>query len=138
MDGIVFGWSRSGFVYFLSVFNVLPFFDLRPTEVAIAFFVQIPIDRIWKTRHRPMEYRSLQHFFGGSGRGPDLIYGTSPWYFYVNNLVLNFYILPLALVSLPALGVTYIIDCKRLGLVSSMSSQSSPFTVLGLRLALLY
>ena len=78
------------------------------------------------------------NIFGGSERGPDL-YGTAPWNFYLNNLVLNFNcILPLALVSLPALCVTYIIDRKRLGVVSSTSNQSSPFTVLGLRLAPLY
>ena len=76
------------------------------------------------------------NIFGGSERGPDL-YGTAPWNFYLNNLVLNFNcILPLALVSLPALGVTYIIEPKRLGVVGS--NQSSPFTVLSLRLAPLY
>lgn len=78
------------------------------------------------------------NIFGGSERGPGL-YGTAPWSFYLNNLVLNFNgILPLALISLPALGVTYIIDRKRLGLISSTSKQSSPFTLLGLRLAPLY
>jgi alpha-1,2-mannosyltransferase len=78
------------------------------------------------------------NIFGGSERGPDL-YGTAPWNFYFNNLVLNFNcILPLALISLPALGVTYIIDRRRLGLISSSSNQSSPFTLLGLRLAPLY
>ena len=78
------------------------------------------------------------NIFGGSERGPDL-YGTAPWNFYLNNLVLNFNcILFLALVSLPALGVTYIIDRRRLGVVSSTSNQSSPFTVLSLRLAPLY
>ena len=65
------------------------------------------------------------------------------WYllvdFYVDNLVLNLdSILLLAFVSLPSLGVTYIIDRKRPGVVSSMSNQSSPFTVLSLRLAPLY
>ena len=74
-------------------------------------------------------------FFIWSEHGPDL-YGTSPWYFYVNDLVLNFNcILPLALVFLPALGVTYIFDRKRLGIITSTSNQSSPFTVLSLRLA---
>ena len=78
------------------------------------------------------------NILGGSERGPAL-YGTAPWNFYLNNLVLNFNgILPLALVSLPALGVTCIIDRKRLGVVSSTSNQSSPFTVLSLRLAPLY
>ena len=78
------------------------------------------------------------NIFGGSERGPEL-YGIAPWNFYLNNLVLNFNcILPLALISLPALGVTYFIDRRRLGLISPTSDQSSPFTLLGLRLAPLY
>ena len=78
------------------------------------------------------------NIFGGLERGPEL-YGTAPWNFYLNNLVLNFnYILPLALVSFPALGITYIIDRRRLGVATTTSNQSSPFTVLSLRLAPLY
>lgn len=78
------------------------------------------------------------NLFGGSERGPDL-YGSSPWNFYLLNLVLNFNILvPLALLSLPALGLTYVIDRKRLGVVSPNSDQSSPFTILGLRLTPFY
>jgi len=78
------------------------------------------------------------NIFGGSERGPEL-YGTAPWNFYLNNLVLNFNcILPLALISLPALGVTYFIDRRRLGLISPTSDQSSSFTLLGLRLTPLY
>ncbi|KAH7930611.1 glycosyltransferase family 22 protein [Leucogyrophana mollusca] len=78
------------------------------------------------------------NIFGGSERGPDL-YGTSPWYFYILNLLLNFNILtPLAFASLPALAVTYRIDRKRLGLTRPGPDQSSPFTLLALRLAPLY
>lgn len=78
------------------------------------------------------------NIFGGSERGPDL-YGTSPWHFYINNLLLNFnYLLPLSLFSLPALAVTYIVDRKRLGFISPTSEQSSPFTLLALRLAPFY
>jgi alpha-1,2-mannosyltransferase len=78
------------------------------------------------------------NIFGGSERGPDL-YGTSPWYYYINNLLLNFnYLLPLALASLPALAVTYNIDRKRLGFATPTSEQSSPFTLLALRLAPFY
>ncbi|KAH7916464.1 glycosyltransferase family 22 protein [Hygrophoropsis aurantiaca] len=78
------------------------------------------------------------NIFGGSERGPDL-YGTSPWYFYILNLLLNFNILvPLAFASLPALAVTYRIDRKRLGLIKPGPDQSSPFTLLVLRLAPLY
>lgn len=73
-----------------------------------------------------------------SGRGPDL-YGTSPWHFYFLNLLLNFNILlPLALLSLPALFVTSIVDRKRLGITQALVEQSSPFTILGLRLAPFY
>ncbi|KAG1757203.1 glycosyltransferase family 22 protein [Suillus lakei] len=76
--------------------------------------------------------------FGGSDRGPEL-YGTAPWYFYILNLLLNFNVLvPLAFVSLPGLAVTYRIDRKRLGMSKPGPDQSSPFTLLALRLAPLY
>ena len=140
MDAIVHGWFRS-FSYFCQSLTP-PFFDLRLTEAATAVFVQVPvigIDSLAYGKFVIVPWNIVRYnIFGGSERGPDL-YGTSPWYFYVNNLVLNFNcILPLALVSLPALGVTYIFDRKRLGVVSSASKQSSPFTVLSLRLAPLY
>lgn len=80
------------------------------------------------------------NIFGGSERGPDL-YGTSPWYFYILNLVLNFNVLvPLALLSLPALFVTSIIDRKRLGAAPKKGPEqsSSPFVVLGFKLLPLY
>jgi alpha-1,2-mannosyltransferase len=78
------------------------------------------------------------NIFGGSERGPDL-YGTSPWNFYLLNLILNFNVLvPLALLSLPALAITYFVDHKRLGIVKPSPDQSSPFTVLALRLAPVY
>jgi len=78
------------------------------------------------------------NIFGGIGRGPEL-YGTEPWSFYGKNLALNFnYILPLALASLPALAVTYVIDRKRLGFYTPTANQSSPFTILALRLAPFY
>lgn len=76
--------------------------------------------------------------FGGSERGPDL-YGKAPWYFYILNLLLNFNVLvPLAFISLPCLAVTYKIDHKRLGMFKPGPDQSSPFTLLALRLAPLY
>ncbi|KAJ6502660.1 glycosyltransferase family 22 protein [Mycena vulgaris] len=78
------------------------------------------------------------NIFGGTERGPDL-YGTSPWNFYLLNLILNFNVLtPFAMISLPALGITYIVDKKRLGMVKPSADQSSPFTILALRLAPLY
>lgn len=78
------------------------------------------------------------NIFGGPERGPDL-YGTSPWNFYLLNLVLNFNVLvPLSLLSLPALVVTYVIDRKRLGFFTPSSEMSSPFTILAIRLSPLY
>ena len=78
------------------------------------------------------------NIFGGSDRGPDL-YGTSPWYFYILNLLLNFNILlVLALASLPSLAITYHVDRKRLGLTRPGPNESSPFMILALRLAPLY
>jgi alpha-1,2-mannosyltransferase len=78
------------------------------------------------------------NIFGGSERGPDL-YGTSPWNFYLLNLILNFNVLvPLSLLSLPALYITSIVDRKRLGFVKAGPDQSSPFVVLGVRLMPLY
>ena len=111
-------------------------------EIPNTLFVQIPvigIDSLAYGELAIVPWNIVRYnIFGGSERGPDL-YGTAPWNFYLNNLVLNFNcIVPLALISLPALGITYIIDRRRLGLISSTSNQSSPFTILGLRLAPLY
>jgi alpha-1,2-mannosyltransferase len=74
--------------------------------------------------------------FSGSSRGPNL-FGTSPWNFYILNLLLNFNVLlPLALVSLPALLTTYRIYGK-VGL-QPVRGQSSSFTLLSIRLAPFY
>lgn len=88
--------------------------------------------------------------FGGSARGPDL-YGTEPWYWYILNLVINFNVVaPLALLSLPALVITYFVDNKRVGgpLRSSSAAEkekdkelgerSSPFALLTIRLLPFY
>ena len=81
------------------------------------------------------------NIFGGAERGPDL-YGTEPWYFYFLNLVLNFNVLaPLALISLPALYVTSIVDRKRLGGATKTTESeqtSSPFVVLAFKLLPVY
>ena len=67
------------------------------------------------------------------------MYGTEPWSYYFANLVLNFNgLLLLAVVSLPALAVTYFVDEKRLGLVKAGPERSSPFTLLAMRLLPLY
>ncbi|KLO13752.1 asparagine-linked glycosylation 9 protein isoform a [Schizopora paradoxa] len=97
------------------------------------------------------------NIFGGAQRGPEL-YGTEPPTFYFHNLLLNFNIVtPFALLSLPALFVTYFVDRKRLGgplIVAELGSkdaederkpvpkrnlfQSSSFVMLGMRLAPFY
>jgi len=77
------------------------------------------------------------NIFGGSERGPDL-FGTSPWHFYLQNLILNFNVAaPAALFSLPALYFTYLFDHHRLGL-KSQPNETSPFKSLAVRLAPLY
>lgn len=79
------------------------------------------------------------NIFGGSDRGPDL-FGAEPWFFYLLNLLLNFNImLPLALSSLPSLILTYFVDRRRLGgQLKPSAGQSSPYTVLAIRLAPFY
>ncbi|KAF9454158.1 glycosyltransferase family 22 protein, partial [Macrolepiota fuliginosa MF-IS2] len=106
---------------------------------ALIFIPVIGIDSLAYGRLTAVPWNIVKYnIFGGSERGPDL-YGTSPWYYYIHNLLLNFnYLLPLALISLPALAVTYVVDHKRLGFVTPSNDQSSPFTLLALRLAPFY
>jgi len=104
--------------------------------------LQIPvilIDSVFYGKVVAVPWNIIKYnIFHDALRGPDL-YGTSPWTFYFQNLLLNFNVIfPLALFSLPALYVTYRIDRRRLGLVSLSSEESSPFTILGLRLLPLY
>ncbi|KAF0412292.1 glycosyltransferase family 22 protein [Gigaspora margarita] len=62
--------------------------------------------------------------FGGKDRGPD-IYGTEPWHFYIINGLLNFNILfIMALISLPGLLVTVLVDNQR---ISSSSTAGSVY-----------
>ena len=76
--------------------------------------------------------------FPDSQRGPEL-YGTEPVHFYLFNLLLNFNVLvPFALFSLPALAITYRVDRKRLGERYQFVNQSSPYTLLAVRLAPAY
>ncbi|KAF9567750.1 glycosyltransferase family 22 protein [Agrocybe pediades] len=78
------------------------------------------------------------NIFGGAERGPEL-YGTEPWNYYLKNLALNFNYLPLlALLSIPALPITYVFDRKRLGLKTQGPNESSPYFLLALRLSPLY
>ncbi|KAG8968253.1 mannosyltransferase [Tulasnella sp. 425] len=77
------------------------------------------------------------NIFPSSATGPEL-YGTEPWYFYLLNLTLNFnFVLPLALISFPALLVTRFVEYKRLG-PRPMTDESSPFVLLTMRLAPFY
>ncbi|KIJ66247.1 glycosyltransferase family 22 protein [Hydnomerulius pinastri MD-312] len=106
---------------------------------ALIFVPVISIDSVAYGQWAIVPWNIVQYnIFGGSERGPDL-YGTSPWHFYVMNLLLNFNILSvLAFASLPSLVITYLVDRKRLGLTKPGPDQSSPFTLLVLRLAPLY
>ncbi|KAF9469842.1 glycosyltransferase family 22 protein [Collybia nuda] len=108
--------------------------------VAVLIFLPvIGIDSIAYGKPTVVTWNIIRYnIFGGSERGPDL-YGTSPWNFYLLNLVLNFNVLvPFAILSLPALWVTFIIDRKRLGIFKPSADQTSPFTILGLRLLPFY
>ncbi|KAF9801694.1 hypothetical protein IEO21_10055 [Rhodonia placenta] len=76
--------------------------------------------------------------FPDANRGPDL-YGTEPASFYISNLLLNFNVLvPLALASIPALAITYAFDRKRLGERTIFVDQSSPYTLMVIRLTPVY
>jgi alpha-1,2-mannosyltransferase len=110
-------------------------------QVSADSIVQIPvicIDSLAYGKPVIVPWHIIKYnIFGGSERGPTL-YGSEPWYFYLNNLILNFNMaVPLALVSFTALTLTYVIDRRRLGF-SSTPNQSSHFTLLALRLAPFY
>ncbi|PVF98644.1 hypothetical protein CPB86DRAFT_814669 [Serendipita vermifera] len=78
------------------------------------------------------------NIFGGAERGPDL-YGTEPWHFYILNLVLNFNVLTLlAMLSLPILIMTSYLDYSRVASAKSSNQESSPYFLLGIRLAPFY
>ncbi|KAJ8473074.1 hypothetical protein ONZ45_g16435 [Pleurotus djamor] len=106
---------------------------------ALVFIPVIGIDSLAYGRLVVVPWNIIKYnILGGSERGPDL-YGTSPWYFYLLNLSLNFNILvPLALISLPALAITYRYDKTRLGVYKPSPDQSSPFTLLIMRLLPFY
>jgi alpha-1,2-mannosyltransferase len=72
--------------------------------------------------------------------GPDL-YGTSPATYYLQNLFLNFnFLTPMAVISLPALAITYQFDYKRLGKsqMKPVPGQTSPYTLMIARMAPFY
>ncbi|KAJ3909374.1 glycosyltransferase family 22 protein [Lentinula edodes] len=108
---------------------------------AIAAVLLIPvvgIDSLAYGKFAVVPFNIVRYNILSSDRGPDL-YGTSPWNFYLLNLLLNFnVILPFALLALPALAVTAVVDKNRLGQFKGSSEESSPFTVLALRLSPFY
>lgn len=78
------------------------------------------------------------NIFGGAERGPDL-FGSEPFSFYFLNLSLNFNVIfPLALVSLPSLMLTSVVDRKRLGFSKPGPDQSSPVALIAIRLLPMY
>lgn len=75
-----------------------------------------------------------------SSAGPSL-YGTEPTSYYFVNLALNFNVLlPLALLSLPALAITYKYDFRRIGSKQRLpvDGETSPYTLVALRLSGFY
>lgn len=109
------------------------------------FSLQIPIVAIDSWAYGRLVFPNLNIvlynvFSRSSATGPE-IYGTEPVTFYLANLFLNFnYLLPLALLSLPALAITYKFDFRRLGTSQQAvkAGESSPYTLLVLRLAPFY
>ena len=81
----------------------------------------------------------LYNVFSTSG-GPEL-YGASPATYYFANLSLNFnFLFPLAIISLPALAITYRFDRRRLGKSQQAPKpgETSSYTLLVMRLAPFY
>ncbi|KAG6910519.1 hypothetical protein DXG01_009938 [Tephrocybe rancida] len=106
---------------------------------ALIFIPVISVDSLAYRKLSIVPWNIVQYnIFGGAERGPDL-YGTSPWNFYLLNLVLNFNVLvPLSLLSLPGLLLTYFVDAKRLGSIKPAVHESSPFATLAIRLLPFY
>ncbi|CAB5362776.1 unnamed protein product [Rhizophagus irregularis] len=76
----------------------------------------------------------IYNVFGGKDRGPD-IYGTEPWNFYVINGFLNFnFLFIMALISIPGLILTSVIDPGR---ISSKSTAGPIYAYLYLIFRLL-
>ncbi|THV07497.1 glycosyltransferase family 22 protein [Dendrothele bispora CBS 962.96] len=109
------------------------------TLASLIFLPVIAVDTLAYGRLSVVPLNIVTYNIFSSDRGPDL-YGTSPPSLYLLNLLLNFNILvPFALFAYPALAITYLFDKGRLGLVRpSQALESSPFTVLSIRLAPFY
>ncbi|KAF5368333.1 hypothetical protein D9758_002221 [Tetrapyrgos nigripes] len=106
---------------------------------SLIFLPLIAIDSLAYGKLSVVPFNIVMYNIFSSDRGPDL-YGTSPPSFYFLNLLLNFnVIVPFALLSYPSLCITYLFDRGRLGSIRpSQAMESSPFTVLALRLAPFY
>ncbi|CAG8663230.1 11145_t:CDS:2, partial [Ambispora leptoticha] len=79
----------------------------------------------------------LYNVFGGEGRGPNL-YGTEPWSYYFVNGLLNFNILfVLAILSIPALALTFFVDNGRIA-SASPTDKNYPYIIVLLRLIPFY
>ncbi|KAF9074855.1 glycosyltransferase family 22 protein [Rhodocollybia butyracea] len=105
---------------------------------ALIFIPVVGIDSLAYGRLAVVPFNIVKYNILSSERGPEL-YGTSPWHFYILNLLLNFNVIfPFALLSLPALAVTFMADKNRLGVFKGSPEESSPFTILALRLSPFY
>ncbi|WWD06916.1 hypothetical protein V865_005013 [Kwoniella europaea PYCC6329] len=110
--------------------------------IGLAAGIAIPVSMIdsWAYGRSTFPTLNIITYNLFSGNGPDL-YGTSPASFYFANLFLNFnFLLPLALISLPALAITYKFDYRRLGKtqMKPKEGETSPYTLLAVRLSPFY
>ncbi|KAG8902882.1 mannosyltransferase [Tulasnella sp. 403] len=107
-------------------------------QAAFLFIPVIAIDTVAYGKPTITPWNIIRYnIFSNESGGPEL-YGTEPWYFYILNLILNFNILlPLALVSLPAMAITHSVDYRRLG-NKPQSDSSSPYVLLAMRLLPMY
>jgi alpha-1,2-mannosyltransferase len=97
----------------------------------------VAIDTLFYGKLTIVPWNIVAYNVFSSDRGPDL-YGTEPVAYYIHNLLLNMNVaLPLALLSLPALLITYFVDRKRLG-DRVGPERSSAYTLMTMRLLPMY
>ncbi|KWU46612.1 glycosyltransferase family 22 protein [Rhodotorula sp. JG-1b] len=107
--------------------------------LALGLTVAVPVVLVDSAAYQKLAIVPLNiikyNLFPVAGAGPEL-YGTEPWYFYLLNGLVNFNILlPLALLSLPAILVTLAIDPKRFGDARDIAQmQTHPAVSLAIRL----
>ncbi|GAA5855449.1 hypothetical protein JCM8547_007834 [Rhodosporidiobolus lusitaniae] len=111
--------------------------------LAIGSTVAVPVILVDSAAYQKLAVVPLNiikyNLFPTAGAGPEL-YGTEPWYFYVLNALLSFNILfPLAVLSLPLLAITAVIDPKRFGdLRDRVPGSTNPTLSLAIRLVPLH